>query len=134
MNRKSKGTAAERELVNLFWAGSWACIRVAGSGSVRHPSPDLLAGQGHRTLAIEVKASRSRSVYLSKEEIRDLISFSAMFGAEPWVGIRFDRVGWYFITPEDMVETPSHFVASLEKVRMTGLLFEELTTSKGTRA
>ncbi len=42
--RKSKGSAAERELIHKFWANSWGAIRVAGSGSSQFPSPDILVG------------------------------------------------------------------------------------------
>jgi Holliday junction resolvase len=53
---KIKGSNAERELLRMFWASSWACIRSAGSGSMHFPSPDLLAANKIRRLAIEVKA------------------------------------------------------------------------------
>ena len=53
---KKKGINAERELIHMFWAEKWAAIRVAGSGSSKYPSPDILAGNNLRKLAIECKA------------------------------------------------------------------------------
>ena len=52
VNRKAKGTKGERELVKFFNNSGWACIRIAGSGSSRYPSPDILAGNAIRRLAI----------------------------------------------------------------------------------
>ena len=70
MNQKAKGTNAERELVHRFWGKGWPCVRVAGSGCSRYPSPDLLAGNRERMVAIECKATKENSKYFPKEEIR----------------------------------------------------------------
>ena len=44
MSRKSKGINAERELIRLFEdTNKWSACRVAGSGSSRYPSPDIIA-------------------------------------------------------------------------------------------
>ena len=57
MSRKSKGINAERELIHIFWkTKSWAACRVAGSGAIKYPAPDVLAGNGNILLAIECKA------------------------------------------------------------------------------
>jgi Holliday junction resolvase len=66
---------------------------VAGSGSSKYPSPDILAGNNSRKTAIECKASKSAAKYFTKEEISALKEFSTLFGAEPWVAVRFDRKG-----------------------------------------
>ena len=55
---KRKGTNAERDLIKLFWSVGWAAVRVAGSGSMQFPSPDLLVGNKIRRLAIEVKTTK----------------------------------------------------------------------------
>ncbi|MBR9677654.1 Holliday junction resolvase [Candidatus Woesearchaeota archaeon] len=123
---KVKGSKAERELQKIFWQNGWACLRTAGSGSSSHPAPDLLAGNKIRRLAVECKATKSISKYLTKEEIGQLIEFAQVFGAEPWVAIRFDRDNWYFISPEDLKETNNNYLASLEIAKNKGLLFEEV--------
>ncbi len=127
MSRKSKGINAERELIHLFWSRGWAALRIAGSGSMRYPSPDILAGNKRRRLAIECKASKSSYQYLSKEEIRQLKQFGTIFGAEPWIGIRFNNEKWMFLTIDDLKETGKNYVISSENARLKGVSFEELT-------
>jgi Holliday junction resolvase len=125
MNRKAKGIGAERELIHLFWGSSWAAVRIAGSGSMKYPSPDILASNNKRRLAIECKATKSKSQYLTKEEISELKKFCSLFGTEPWVGVRFSR-DWYFISLDDMKETGKNFVVSNELAKQKGLTFNEL--------
>jgi Holliday junction resolvase len=126
MTGKDKGTNAERELIHMFWSKGWAAVRVAGSGSSHYPSPDVLAGNNLRKLAIECKAVGSTSRYISIEQIDDLVKFSQIFGAEPWVGLRFDREEWLFIGIEDLEKTKNSYAANLGAAKRKGLLFEEL--------
>src|SRR3989304_7320060 len=91
MSRKSIGISAERELIHLCWSSGWAAIRVAGSGSIKYPVPDIVAGKGSRVFAVECKKCGSSSVYVSVEEIDDLVAFARLFGAEPVVAGRFCR-------------------------------------------
>jgi Holliday junction resolvase len=65
MKLKAKGSNAERELVHMFWDKGWAAIRVAGSGSSQYPSPDVLAGNNLRKLAVECKASGELNKYIT---------------------------------------------------------------------
>ena len=130
MSRKSKGINAERELIHKFWANKWAAIRVAGSGSSRYPSPDILAGNNIRKIAMECKASKERSKYFTKEEIGALKEFARIFGAETWVGIKFDNLGWYFLTLDDLKETENCYMTSYEIAKNKGLIFEELVQNK----
>ncbi|MBU0667208.1 MAG: Holliday junction resolvase Hjc [Nanoarchaeota archaeon] len=126
--RKSKGTAAERELIHKFWSVGWAAVRVAGSGSSQFPSPDLLVGNNIRKIALEVKATKDAKKYFPKEEINNLKYFSEKFGAEPWVVIKWDREQFFFISLDDLEETAASFVASLDMAKIKGLSFEDLTT------
>ncbi|MBN2458222.1 Holliday junction resolvase [Candidatus Woesearchaeota archaeon] len=129
MSLKQKGINTERQLVHMFWnTGRWAAHRIAGSGSSKYPSPDIIASNNLRRVAIEVKTTKSSSVYISKQEIEALVRFSSMFGAEPWVAVKFDRDDTYFMTLEDMDETCSSFSVSREKAKMKGLLFDELVS------
>ncbi len=126
MSRKSKGINAERELVHLFNNNSWGAIRVAGSGSSQFPSPDILAGNRVRRLAIECKSSKKPVKYLTKDEVEELLLFANMFGAEPWIAVKFKE--WYFLNTEDIKQTEKSYVITLEKAKQKGLLFEELVT------
>jgi len=75
MSRKSKGISAERDLLHKFWAAGWACLRAAGSGSMKYPCVDLIAGNKLRKLAIECKTSKNTIKYFSKEDIDQLKAF-----------------------------------------------------------
>lgn len=126
MSTKSRGTAAERDLVHKFWAKNWACFRAAGSGSMKYPMPDLIAGNNLRKLAIEVKTTTLNYQYFTKKEIQELQLFATLFGAEPWVAIKFSKKPWYFLTLEDLEETPKLYGAKKEIAERRGLEFEEI--------
>ena len=126
MGAKAKGSAAERDLLRVFWEHGWAAMRAAGSGSTSFPSPDLLVGKEGRRLAIEVKMTSDTRKYLSHEEIKQLQYFAYMFGAESWVAIKFPKQEWFFFHPEDLVDTGKHFAATPELGELKGIRFEEL--------
>ncbi len=126
MKVKAKGTNAERELIHMFWENNWAAIRVAGSGSSRYPSPDIITGNGIRTLAIECKSIKGSTKYIPLDQIENLSEFARIFGAEPWIGVRFDNVNWFFLGLDDLVKTEKSLKFSLIKAKRVGLLFEEL--------
>ena len=127
MSRKSKGINAERELIHQFWSRGWAAARIAGSGAIKYPSADIIAGTPARKLVIECKSIKDSSFYFSKQEIENLKRFAGLFGAEPWIGIRFSGKRWYFFNPEDLRETEKSMMISAEQTITKGLLFEEMT-------
>lgn len=126
MNRKSKGINAERDLVHMFWEKGWAALRTPASGSMRLPSPDLIASNKVRVIAIESKTSKVKSKYFQPDDLKDLKVFSSIFGAEPWVAVKFNNEKWFFISPEDLKKTEKGFSINLEFAKNRGLLFEEL--------
>jgi Holliday junction resolvase len=126
MSLKSKGINAERELIHLFWANGWSAVRVAGSGCTKYPSPDLLAGNNVRKLAIESKVTKDVRQALEKKQVDDLREFSRIFGAEPWIAVKFNNIGWYFLTLEDIKEAGANYSVTIQTAKMKGLSFEEL--------
>ena len=79
MNRKGKGTRAERELFHMFYnTNKFLPLRVAGSGSTPIPAPDLLVGNGSRILAIECKAIKGTKKYLEQHSLveSNVLSFN----------------------------------------------------------
>ena len=126
MNTKAKGTKGERELVKVFNENGWVCIRAAGSGSSRYPSPDVLAGNAMRRVAIECKVTKDDKKYLLSEEIEQLRTFANKFGAEGWIGVRFPGEPWYFLMLEDIENTGKCWGISLELAKRKGLKVEEL--------
>ena len=127
MSRKSKGINAERDLIHKFWAtNGWAALRVAGSGSMRYPSADILATNKIRKLAIECKTVKNPWKYIEKEDINQLKVFSELFNAEPYIAVKFNKKEWLFLTLEDLEETNKAFMIDIEKAEIKGILFEEL--------
>jgi len=126
MGIKAKGSNAERQLVHMFWeTGMWAAHRIAGSGSSKYPSPDIIASNNLRKIAIEAKTAKNPPIYIPISEILALKKFATMFGAEPWVAVKFNRKEWFFLTLEDLKITTNNYSISLELAQMKGLLFEE---------
>ncbi len=103
---KKKGARLERELVNILWRSGFAAIRAPSSGSAsKNPLPDVIAGNGKRYLAIEVKSRKKLPFYIPGNEIKSLRDFCGIFGAEPYVGLRIDYQDWRFIRVDDLKKT-----------------------------
>lgn len=128
MSTKSKGTNAERELIHKLWANGFAAIRSAGSGSMRYPSPDILASKNNKTIAIECKVTADLYKYFEKREIADLVEFSRIFNAEPWIAVKFNREGWFFLKIGDLKQTEKSFMVDLNLAKSNGVVFETLVS------
>lgn len=127
MSLKSKGIAYERELIHLFWGtGEWAAMRVAGSGSIKYPSADILAGNALRKLAIECKSVKNNAVYIPKENVEQLKEFAKIFGAEPWIAVRFHNKEWHFVSMDNLEFTENSAVITTDNIKQKGLLFSEV--------
>lgn len=125
-NKKAKGSNAERDLIHKFNDNNWVAIRSAGSGSSQYPSPDILAGNNLRRVAIECKSTAEIKKYLTKKEVDELVFFAGKFGAEAWIAIKFDRMNWYFINIEDLDKTEKSYSIDIPLAKHKGLSFEEL--------
>ena len=121
MSRKKKGINAERELIHLFWANNWMPIRVAGSGSAPIPCPDIIASNTKRKIAVECKTSKNNNLYIKKEDIEQLVDFCTRFGAECWLGVRFDRTEWLFLSLDQLEEKQTKFLINIENAKKCGL-------------
>lgn len=126
MSSKSKGIRGERDLIHMFWSNGWCAHRIAGSGSSRYPSPDIIAANVLRKLAIEAKVTKDNHKYFSGEEVKQLKVFSRNFGAEAWMAVKFGGSEWYFISVSDLRKSGKNYVISLKSAKIKGLLFEEL--------
>lgn len=126
MSSKSKGSKAERELLHMFWNRGVACLRSAGSGSMKYPGPDLIVGNKIRTLAIECKSTKENKKYLDEDDIKQLKEFCDIFGAEPWFAVRFARTSWLFLSLEDIEKTENGYVIDSKVAERRGLLIDEL--------
>ena len=101
MGGNQKGSAAERELVSMLWGSNFAAIRAAGSGVQRFYSPDVLASNGSRVIAVECKSTKHEYQYFDREQVRHLQEFAKIFNAEAWLAVKFSTE-WKFFRPEDL--------------------------------
>ena len=126
MSAKKKGIDAERELIHKFWEKNWTALRIAGSGSSKYPSPDIIAANITRKLAIEAKLTKETKKYFTKADIDQILEFSSKFGAEAWLAVKFPKLGWFFLPPSEIKQTKKGFVFSLELAKKKGFSFNEL--------
>lgn len=122
----AKGIDAERELVHLFWKAGWAACRVAGSGAMKYPLPDLIAGNGRRVLAIECKSTKFESLYIDEGQVQGLLDFARLLGAQAWIGLRFPRQPWRFVRLDELTRTEKSYAVSKHYAIKAGLLLEQL--------
>ena len=124
---KKKGSRLERELFHMFWEQKgWSALRTAGSGSTTLPAPDLLVGNGSRVLAIECKSGKGRRD-IKKEQIDELKIFSKLFGAEPWIGVRFNSLPWYFLEIKHLgISSGKNYFVNPGLAIKKGITFKEL--------
>ena len=115
---KAKGSKAERELFDMFVKNGYRAVRVAGSGVMDNAECDVIAGKkGGRKFAIEAKSSKSPMKYITKEQIEKFIIFSDIFGLVPVVAVRFNREGWFFLSPKLLRDCGKNLGISLEDCR-----------------
>ncbi len=120
-----RGIRFERQLLHKLWDNGFAAIRSPASGVISYPTPDIIAGNGKRFLAIEVKMRKSLPLYLKQQEIKDLVMFSNLFGAEPFIAIKILRSEWKFVKISQLKRTEKGYKVD-EDVYNLSLDFEEL--------
>ena len=123
-----KGYAEERDLVQKLYERKFAALRVpASGGSTKRPLPDVVAGNGKIYLAIEVKTTTKDKIYIDKLQINELCEFSQMFGATPYIGVRFKYTKWLFLKPENTPTTKSgNYKVEKEYAIAKGLEIDEI--------
>lgn len=107
-----RGAQEERELMRMLMGEGFAVVRTPASGSkARYPLPDLVAGNSSRGLhyAFQVKTTKRRKIYVSKESINQLVEFSRKFGCRPVLALKFKgtRRPWVFLRPDQLKAAPS---------------------------
>ncbi len=122
---KAKGSKAERELFQMFVDNHYRAVRVAGSGTMENAECDIIAGKKGRKYAIEVKSSKVPVKYITKDQINRFIVFSEIFGLKPVVALRFNREGWFFVSPKTLKETEKNWVINIETARKKGQRFSQ---------
>ncbi len=102
MSSKSRGCEYERKLVHLLRKNGLIALRISGSGSMRYPLPDVLASDGKKIFAFEVKSSKKGYIYLTENDLNKLIEFSSSFGAEPFFAIHINGT-WLFKQAKELI-------------------------------
>jgi Holliday junction resolvase len=122
------GSREERELVKMLWDADCAAMRApASGGATKKPLPDVIAGNGDIYLAIEVKSTSLNRIYINAEKIDGLKEFADIFGAKPYIGIKFLRKKWRFISIEDLHQTKNNnYRVNMDLAFDKGLEFDEL--------
>jgi len=101
------GERYERELARAFDDAGWIVMKSPASGSAtKRPQPDLLAGNGKRQFAMELKVCDGERIYLDPEEIEQLEHVARGFGALPRVVARWKGDTTYYArAPEQLTRT-----------------------------
>lgn len=126
MGNKEKGANAERELLKMFSENGFRAVRVAGSGLADESPCDLIAGKSRKKYCIECKTSKDKKRYIDKRQIEDFLVFSEIFGMKPLIAVRFNREGWFFLSPKYLEKTGSGLAVSLETTRKKGKRFGQI--------
>lgn len=130
MSNKAKGSKAERELLQMFVDNHFRCVRVAGSGVMENADCDLIAGKIGHKYSIEVKSSKQPVKYITKEQINNFIVFSEIFALTPVIAVRFNRIGWFFLNPNDLDDSGKNWVVNMDICRTKGKRFSQFFENK----
>ncbi|MDO5824483.1 Holliday junction resolvase Hjc [Methanobrevibacter sp.] len=124
-----KGSAEERDLVHKLWERNFAAMRApASGGATKNPLPDVVAGNGNIYLAIEVKTTTKDKIYIDSLQIDELCKFSKIFGAKPYIGIRFKYIKWLFLEPDKTPRTRNgNYKVEKDYALEKGLEIDEIT-------
>lgn len=124
-----KGSNEERDLVHKLWDRNFAAMRApASGGATKRPLPDVLAGNGKIYLAIEVKTTVKDKIYVDFPQIDELKEFSRIFGAVPYLGVKFKYTQWYFLKPENIQRTKNNnYKVEKDYAIEKGLEIDEIT-------
>ncbi|MEM3546850.1 MAG: Holliday junction resolvase Hjc [Candidatus Bathyarchaeia archaeon] len=128
-----RGFKEERELVNRLEKLGFAVLRAPASGSgTKSDRPDILAGRRGLCIALEVKTTNRKVLYVSLESLDQLVRFSDKFGANPYLAVKFKRSGysWLLLKPEDLKKSCKYYKITLEEAYRKGFPPEAILSAK----
>lgn len=131
MPSTGKGVRGERELINLLWSRGYAALRAPASGAAsRTPRPDILAGNSelNKRIALELKVTHKKAIYISKEQIAGLAEFARKFGCKPYLGVKFTakRHPWIFIPVKRLKSASNSFKVTPDLAAKDGISLDRL--------
>ena len=115
MARYRKGANAERELIHKLFKMGFSVARVAGSGSTSLPSPDIIALNKTKILAIECKAWSQAYLNIPLKQMAELRSWSTNAGADFYIAWKIPHKGWFFLPAEIFKRTKKAYTISMKK-------------------
>ena len=122
-----RGIRDERELVNRLWKYGFAVLRSPASGSAtKFPRPDIIAGNSELNLqlAIEVKTTWNKTIYIAKESFDQLIAFANLFGCQPVFALKFKgkrKHPWIIVSPKKLKATDQgNYKVTFRSALLTG--------------
>ena len=128
-----RGFKEERELVNKLERLGFAVLRAPASGSgTKSDRPDIIAGRRGFCIALEVKTTNRRVLYVGLESLDQLVRFSNRFGANPYLAVKFKRsgYGWLLLKPEDLEKGCKYYKITLEEAYRRGVSPEAILSTK----
>jgi Holliday junction resolvase len=128
-----RGVDYERLLARRLSKLGFAVVRAPSSGSgTKIDRPDIIAGYKGLIVAIEVKTTSKKTIYIKKESINQLVRFSETFGAIPYIAVKFKRSDkdWLLIHPKYFKEHEKTYTISMDEAIKTGIKPEFLLIHK----
>lgn len=130
----SSGVRAERDLVHQFWNAGFAVLRSPSSGGgTILPRPDLIAGSASRQkfFVLEIKTVRKDVLYISEEQVKNLVEFATRIGFEAYLGVKFKnrKKSFLFLKAPEQLEEVSrskNYKVTFAHASVKGLSFGEL--------
>jgi Holliday junction resolvase len=115
INRKRKGTNAERELLHLLWEKGYAVVRASSSGAIKLPCPDIVAIKSKRILAFEIK-NWEKKPSVNRKQFYELYVWAERAGAIPFLAWKAPRKGFIFYSLERILLYNEFSPISLEEI------------------
>ena len=110
----------------MFWDSGFGVIRAPTSGGATDRAlPDIVAGNGSKYYAIEVKAKKQLPVYIRPEQVEELKEFSRRFGAKSLIAIKLPYKEWVFVFVNELTKNSKYYKVG-KKEYLNGLKFEDL--------
>ncbi|HRT03899.1 MAG TPA: Holliday junction resolvase Hjc, partial [Candidatus Diapherotrites archaeon] len=100
-------------------------VRVAGSGSISIPTPDILAIKHKKGCAIECKTKSGEYLNIKESQIQELNIFEKRTGFKSYIAWRLEKDNWYFITPEKINKTKKAYSIKREEIKEKGMTFDK---------
>jgi Holliday junction resolvase len=96
----------------------YAVVRVAGSGAIDMPCPDIVALKSGRCYAVECKAWAKRNLCIPAEKVEELLAWAKRAGARPVIAWRYPRQGWFIMEPKEMHRSDKYYCINLEQAQV----------------